>query len=199
MKFLRKNTDSEILAARLTYQKNRGANNAILKDLLLIEQKNFCAYTEKYIQSLDSTEVEHFNSSLKYADDYYNYYAVIRKANEYKIAKDNTYRGAGFFGNLFFQNELELRRRIRYIDGVYEEVDITDTEAKDFIDFLGFNEHPLFEDRKKHINRLKKSFNEAGWDAQRQLEYFRTYPYELSFITALENELCLDLKEFYQQ
>ena len=51
---------------------------------MISEQKNFCAYTEKYLKPLDSPEVEHFNSKIKYQDDYYNYYAVLRAANLYK-------------------------------------------------------------------------------------------------------------------
>lgn len=197
MKFLSKKEDSEIRIEGLTYQENKAENNRRLKELLLLEQKNFCAYTEKYIQGLDATEVEHFNSALKYADDYYNYYAVVRKANEYKIKKDALYRDKSFFQNLFFQNLDTFIRRIGYVDGVYEEKEIDDVEAKNFIDFLGFNEHPLFEDRKKHVSRLKSVFEEAGWDKERQLAYFRAHPEELSFITAIEHELGLDLREFY--
>ena len=81
MKFLSKTKDSNILKRNLKYKKNDTQNNRILKEALLQEQKNFCAYTEKYIQQLDACEVEHFNSSLKYKDDYYNYYAVLRRAN----------------------------------------------------------------------------------------------------------------------
>ncbi len=198
MKLLGKTPNSEIIAEGLTYQENRSRNNKRLLELLLSEQRNFCAYTEKYVQGLDSTEVEHFNSAIKYWDDYYNYYAVLRKANEYKIKKDNTYRNAGFLDNLFFQNNDDFSRRVHYVDGVYEETDAMDIEAKNFIDFLGFNEHPLYQDRKNHVERLKESFENAGWDSQRCLDYFRTYPNELSFITALEHELGLNLVEFYR-
>lgn len=198
MKFLGKNPDSDILANGLTYQENRGVNNKRIHDLLLLEQKNFCAYTEKYVQGLDSTEVEHFNSSKKYADDYYNYYTVLRKANEYKIKKDILYRDASFFRNLFFQNVEEFDRRIQYVEGIYEEIVDNDTEARDFIDFLGFNEHPLFEERKNHIDKLKEIFENTGWDNQRRIEHFRRHPNDLSFITAVEHEFGLNLAEFYQ-
>jgi len=198
MKFLAKNANSEILRDGLTYQENKAVGNKRIHDLLMAEQKNFCAYTEKYVQGLDATEVEHFNSAIKYADDYYNYYAVLRKANEYKIKKDKSHKNATFFQNPFFQNEADFNRRIRYVDGTYEEVDEGDNEARDLIDFLGFNEHPLYEDRRNHIERLRESFDSAGWDNQRRIEYFRTYRSELSFITALEHELGLNLGEFYR-
>lgn len=198
MKFLSKRVDSEVLAQGLIYQENRGVNNKCIHDLLLAEQKSFCAYTEKYVVGLDSTEVEHLNSSKKYADDYYNYYVVLRKANEYKLKKDNHYRGAQFFESLFFQNKEEFDSRIQYVDGVYEEVHLQDFEARDFIDFLGFNEHPLYEDRKKHVKRLKALFEDANWDNEKRLQYLSSNPNELSFITALEIELGLNLAMFYQ-
>ena len=131
MKFLGKKATSQILQEGLTYQKNRAENNNRLKDLLLKEQYNFCAYTEKYIQELDSSEVEHFNSIIKFADDYYNYYAVIRKANQYK--KDEKYKDAVFFHSLFFQDNNAFNRRVKYIDGTYEEIDQNDNEVKNLI------------------------------------------------------------------
>ena len=88
MKFLTKKDDSKILKEGLVYQENRAENNRRIRSLLVEEQHNFCAYTEKYFAELDSVEVEHLDASKKYDDDYYNYYAVIRAANERKIAKD---------------------------------------------------------------------------------------------------------------
>lgn len=48
MKFLKKYKNSLILKNNLIYNRN-AQNNAKIKSLLLVEQKNFCAYTEKYI------------------------------------------------------------------------------------------------------------------------------------------------------
>lgn len=84
MKFFGKNPDSEILRENLTYQENRSENNRRIKEILIQEQHNFCAYTEKYFEPMDSVEVEHFDSSIKYIDNYFNYYAVLRKPNLYK-------------------------------------------------------------------------------------------------------------------
>ena len=194
MKFLSKRSDSPILLQNLTYQENRPANNKDLKEKLLKEQHDFCAYTEKYIEELDSVEVEHFNSVLKYRDDYYNYYAVIRVPNLYK--KDEAYKGAEFFQTLFFQNINQFNIRIRYIDGVYEEINEGDTEAHDLIDFLGFNHPTLDTHRTRHIRRLKNLFQAANSSLEEQLNHFRQNRQELSFITAIEHELELDLTEF---
>lgn len=197
MKFLSKNQDSVILKERLTYKENAAENNRRLNALLLTEQKNFCAYTEKYIESLDSVEVEHFDSTIKYNDDYYNYYAVLRKANEYKIKKDKMYAGAAFFKSLFFQDAANFGQRVVYGDGVYSEKNEEDYEAKALIDFLGFNEAPLYEERLKHIKRLQEVFEAAKWDKERQMSYFRNHQRELSFITAIEQEMDIDMSEFY--
>ena len=195
MKFLIKRDDSEILRQNLQYNRN-AANNAKLKKLLLEEQCNFCAYTEKYIQSLDSTEVEHYDKSLKYKDDYYNYYTVIRQANLYK--KDEKYEGHAILKNKFFQRKGEFETRIVYLkQGFYEVVDPVDKDAEALIDFLGFNHSDLYTDRKRHINRLRTLFNDAGYNNTLILEHFRIYSESLSFITAIEVEFSIDLSEFY--
>jgi len=198
MRFLAKNPDSPILKQNLQYLVNNPANNKNLKMLLLEEQKNFCAYTEKYVDGLDSVEVEHFNAAKKYRDDYYNYYAVLRKANIYK--KDEKYKDAPFFDSLFFQTPDEFSKRIIYVKGdfIYMKIDVNDTEAAGFIDFLGLNQKELTENRKRHIARLKVIFSLAHFNYDKGIEYFRKHKDELKFITAIEVELDIDLSEFYK-
>lgn len=189
MKFLSKRADSQILLQKLIYKKN--TDNSELRKFLLKEQKNFCAYTEKYVEGLDSVEIEHFNSSLKHKDNYYNYYAVVRWANQ--IKKDEKYKNAPFFDTLFFQNEFAARIKFIPTDLVYEEINPDDIEAIDFIDFIGLNENDLFKDRKSHINPLKDFFI-PEFDI---IGYFRKHKQELKFITAIEVEFNIDLSEFY--
>jgi hypothetical protein len=196
MKFLPKNPKSDILKENLTYQQNRAENNRNLLVRLLAEQQNFCAYSEKYIEDLDSVEVEHFDASKKYADDYYNYYAVLRKINAQK--RDEAFRGNSFFKTLFFQNQTELDKRIRYIkeDGVFETINIADTEAQDLIEFLGMNDDKLYRQRKNHLHRLHDIKNDAKYDTAQFQEYLKKHLKELSFITALEHEFNLHLQDF---
>lgn len=193
MKFLSKKESSIILEKALIYKENRAKNNSLLKEELLKEQNKFCAYTEKYIQELDSSEVEHFNSTLKYNDDYFNYYAVIRNANLYK--KEEVYKEANFFNSLFFQNKEEFNSRIKYIKGIYIEIEETDQEAIDLIDFLGFNHSKLYEQRKRHVKRLSKTFEAAKYSTKDYIKYFKEHKEELSFITAIEEEFQIDLSE----
>ena len=200
MKFLEKTDASIILSEGLTYQKNRSENNKRLRELLIAEQMNFCAYTEQYFKNLDSVEVEHFNSTKKYKDDYYNYYAALRKPNQYKkdyAYKEQAEKEDSFFGSLFFQDKEEFTNRVEYIDGVYEEIDLADKEAAEFIDFLDLNNELLFKDRQNHVNRMGNIFKLANYDNESILNYFRKHQEELSFITALEKELAIDLSEFY--
>lgn len=199
MKFLTKDSGSDILASGMTYQKNKAENNRLLREKLLIEQHQFCAYTEKYIEELDSVEVEHFDSSKKYADDYFNYYAVLRWANNQKADEKYQKKGASFFTTLFFHDRVKFEQRVQYdaADMVYEEIDDTDIEAEELIDFLGFNHPNLFEQRRKHINRLKSIFKEAGFTEVQVLDYLQRHPEELSFITAIEAEFGIDLSAHY--
>ncbi len=199
MKFFAKKPDSKILQDGLVYKKNNATNNSKLKELLINEQYNSCAYTEKYFDPLDSIDVEHFDSSIKGKDDYYNYYAVLHKPNLI-FKKDEKYKNSTFFESKFFQNELQLTKRIKYIKGefIFEEVDINDTEARDFIDFLGINNPDLVFVRRNHCNRLKDIFDSIeGSTNQDKLIFFAKHKTEMNFVTALEVELEIDLSSIY--
>jgi hypothetical protein len=195
MKFLSKSADSEILFEGHTYRIN--GDNSILRALLLNEQKNFCAYSEKYIEGLDSVEVEHFNPSLKGDDNYYNYYAALRDCNMHNKKMYSTYRNASFFSSLFFQDKVEFAKRIKYDEGQYMEINEADVEATQLIGFLGFNRTTLYRHRQNHISRLKRTFEDAAYSEEQKIEHFRNHRQDLNFITAIEIELGLDLSEFY--
>ncbi len=189
MKFLSKNNTSEIFVNKLVYRSKK--DNSFLNLKLLNEQKNFCAYTEKYIQGNDSTEVEHFNPSLKENDDYFNYYSVLRSANVRKIEKYKIYKDCPFFQTLFFRSKKQFDSRIIYDDFEYITVNKDDQDAKDFIDFLGFNDDYLYTERILHIDRLKLTISDFS-DEEKRL-YFRKFKGDLSYITAIENFFNLEL------
>ena len=192
MKFLSKSPQSLVLAKNLVYETTNDARNARIKKMLIDEQKGFCAYSEKVFQGLDSAEIEHFNRLLKKADNYYNYYAVVRSVNTHKSKKDRQYKGASFFQSLFFQSKEGFAQRIHFLisDNVYEEIDPNDTEARDFIDYLGLNSEQVVSDRIRHISRLRDlpHSTEDNW-----FNYFRKHRYKLSFVTAIEAAFTLDL------
>lgn len=191
MKFLAKNNDSEIYLENLTY--SSGSDNSELRLRLLNEQKNFCAYTEKYISGIDSAEVEHFDPSKKNNDDYYNYYTTIRWANQRKIGKYNEHQNSTFFTSKFFQNTADFNSRIKYDGFVYEVVHDDDEDAKNLIDYLGFNDDYLLGIRIRHIQRLQETLE--SFSMEEKLKYFRKYKEDLSYVTAIEKELNINLSE----
>jgi hypothetical protein len=196
MKFLKKKSDSEILTKGLVYKKGHTADNQLLRNSLLKEQKGFCAYTEEVLEENTlSEEVEHFNPELK--DNYYNYYTVSRHANQrkMKIDREGNYKGASFFKSLFFHNEQVWSERVAYRRGKYTAINETDEEARRFIDYLGFNDNPLFSKRSNTVARIKLIFERGNYSNEEKLQYFRENPLELNFITALEHELQLDLEQ----
>jgi hypothetical protein len=202
MKFLPKKFDSDILAQHLTYKRGQAENNRRLKEALMAEQNGFCAYTEKFLEPLDSVEVEHFDWTKKYNDDYFNYYAVLREANLYK--QDQQFAGALFFESRFFQEVGELRRRIGYrpkgaIDfGEYYALDDSDTEANALIAFLGFNDPRLSRQRQSAIEYLKSTMIIANWGAHEMVDYLKKHRTLLSFPTAIEAEFGIDLTDIIE-
>lgn len=192
MKFLAKRADSAILEEDLRYDSK---GNSRLKELLLAEQRGFCAYSEKLYHALDSVDIEHFDASKKNTpdDDYYNYYAVVHKKNQRKRRAEKHFKGASFFVSRFFQTPGEFARRIQYVpeDHVYEAIDPRDTEARDLIQYLGFNANPLVQLRRRHVERVTQHIHES---AKRPERYFADFPDELSFITACEAALEVDLE-----
>ncbi|MGG9963768.1 hypothetical protein [Ferruginibacter sp. SUN106] len=198
MKFLTKTDQSQIFIDNLVYRSGNTRANQNLRNLLLKEQCGFCAYTEEYlIESTLCPEVEHFDPSKKNnADNYYNYYVVSRFANQRKMKVDRTkkYNGASFFVNLFFQNITKLYEKIEYKEGVYVEKDGEDKEAKEFIEYMGFNEDVILKKRNNAIRRLKNTI--GNFSQEEKIEYLKLEDKDiLSFPTAIEYEFKIDLSE----
>ncbi len=193
MKFLTKNIQSSILSQGLVYLHNAAANNVLLKEKLFAEQKGFCAYTERFVE-IKECEVEHFNNTLKYKDNYYNYYAVLREANLRKRAKESEIDANAI--SLFFQNADNFNKRIKYNkkNHEYEVTNIDDNEADTLIEFLGFNDFELKSRRSNHLNRLKKNKKDSQYSDSEFIDYLKEFKQDnLSFVTAIEVEFGIDL------
>jgi hypothetical protein len=192
MKTLSKDPNSPILLQGWVY-KEQSKNDLKLKAALIQEQKGFCAYTEAYIKQTDKTHIEHFDPTLKHRDNYYNYYAVIPWANFSKLGKT-------YSGSLFFQDPRELEQRIGYENGSFVALNDEDHESKDLIEFLGFNEPELFDDRRDHILRLREHFEVHCKGSKEKFKaYLARHRHELSFPTAIEAEFNIDLTDIIQQ
>ncbi len=201
MKFLPKDPQSSILKDGLIYKEGQTEKNRTLRERLVNEQKQFCAYTEQRI-TVDSSDVEHFDASKKGNDDYYNYYASTHQANKAKNIKDrqknSRFTNASFFKSLFFQSKTELETRIKYADGRYSPIDPDDSEARDLIEYLSFNDEWLLRTRRRYIAMLRGIFRNAQYDINQQKEFLLDHVEPLQFITAIEHEFGLDLSEAYQ-
>lgn len=181
MKRSEKKTDCEILRKGLIY--NDSGDNSELQKLLKEEQLNFCAYTEVFISSTYSIDIDHFNPYLKStpADNYFNWFLISTKWNRKKGRKWEN------FQPVLHPASPDLEKRIWYEDGFYC-YSPEDIEAKNLVEFLDINNYELHLERKKYIERvtyIKSEFDLA--------DYFRKYPDDLNFRRAVETKFRLSL------
>ncbi len=193
MKFLEKHTDSKIITGNLKYS-NISDRNKIRK-ILLSEQKEFCAYSEEFFKNADGKEIEHFFPKNEYPqkiDEYKNIYLVKEHINKNRPKKLQTPKRTLL--PILEPYSYEIKSRVKYVVGKYKfEENKNDTEAKNFIDFLNLNRPELVMDREKHIERVKKV---REWTSNED-EFIKVLSADklyLSYITVLENELSLNLK-----
>jgi hypothetical protein len=181
MKYLKKFQESPIISNQWIYPKD----SKQIRKKLLSEQRGFCAYSERYIERTDACEVEHFDPRLKNTaqDSYWNWYAVIRWMNSHKTRKISS------FEPILSPYSEDIVQRIKYKDGRFHAVNTNDHEARNLIDFLGWNLPELCTDRTNHIKRLK--FVRKQFDQESFHQYLLAHPVNLSFFTALVDEFGL--------
>ncbi|MEO8165713.1 MAG: hypothetical protein ABI619_09995 [Betaproteobacteria bacterium] len=154
------------------------------------EQHGFCAYSERYIQNTDAADVEHFDPRLKYedGDGYWNWYAVLHWMNNHKPRKIEPYLP------FLEPHSPDVSTRIRYEAGQFLEVDSNDYEARNLINYLGWNRPELAQDRSRHVSRIRELKGFFSNDDE-FLSYLRDDPMSMSFATALKAELGITLEE----
>jgi hypothetical protein len=186
MRFLGKHEQSPVIAQGLAYKVN--GNNARLREALLKEQSGYCAYSEAFFRPIDLGEIDHFDPRLKNKpeDHYKNWYVIYAKHNRKRK------RDIKRFLPMLMPSSAELTQRIKYDDGIFQPVDLNDQEAFNLIDFLGMNDAYLVESRQKHVDRLRGLKADYGSD-EKFVAFLAKHKAELSFITALEHELNLNL------
>lgn len=186
MKFLKKNNDSEVLEEGLNYR--NPSQRIRIREVLLIEQSGFCAYSERYALNTDSIHIDHFDPRFKNTEDdnYNNWYAVFGWMNEHKPKNIEP------FLPILSPSSIELNDRIEYVEGEFKETNTTDIEAKNLIKFLGLNRYELYNDRQNHISRIK-SIRDMCENDEEFLEVISNNLTYLSFLTALEIELEMNL------
>lgn len=185
MLFLKKNSESTILKENLRYE----YDSKRIKDLLMVEQMNFCAYSERYLKPLDAVEVEHFNPNQKNTphDSYFNWYATLRWMNNHKYKKLNSR-----FLPICLPYSENLKQRITYENGVFLATDDKDFEIINLIEFLGLNKPEVYLERSNHVKLIKDLQKLAGNNETFRLMLTAHKEY-LSFGTALLYELSIDI------
>jgi HNH endonuclease len=162
-----KDPASIILAEGLQYIISNSANNKKIAEILLVEQKNYCAYTDEYITRTDAKDIEHFNPTLKGtdADSYDNWFMVKHQWNKEKSDKWEK------FQPILHPTAEDFEERVVYSKGDYIAKWSEDIEANNLVKLLQLDDAILAENRKKYIDRKKKEIALFQQDAA---TYFTT-------------------------
>ncbi|WP_367875113.1 hypothetical protein [Luteolibacter sp. Populi] len=188
MKFLRKRSGDLEAYLELTYENRSQRDQA--RELLVHLQYGFCAYSERYLKPLDSVEVEHFDPRKKNSDgdSIANWHAVLRWMNAHKARKIEPFLPLPELAELEVDRFTYERGEFICAEG--------DIEAINLLEFLGVNRPEVFEERAKHVKRVRRMRELCKTE-----EEFRTFlidvsPDDLSFPTALEAELGIPAFEW---
>jgi hypothetical protein len=181
MRYLRKRESSEVLERGWRYS-SRSQRPQITR-VLLAEQKGFCAYSERYRRETDEVHIEHFDPRKKNTehDDYWNWFVVLAWFNHHKpycIAE---------YEPLACPYDSDLPNRIGYEDGEFIPVSDDDVEARNLIEFLGWNSRELFDERANHIEHLRE-IREILQNEREFVAYLNRNPRQLDFFTAIHAE-----------
>ena len=151
--------DSKILTGNLKYSSGNSLKNKEIATILLKEQKNFCAYTDEYISTMDANDVEHFNPTLKNTpeDGYNNWFCVKHLVNKKKSNK--------WIQPILHPTALDFEERIIYNNGDYFAKSELDDEAKNLISLLQLDDPGLADKRKRYIRRKAADMEAYKHDA----------------------------------
>ena len=195
MKRVFKNPESIIISSKLTY--NSKKNNSILANLLLQEQKGFCAYTEHYIGFEDANDIEHFNPHLKdkIEDNYFNWYKVKHLPNQRKTKN--------WIEPILFPYDIDFEKRVIYSDGEYF-AKLDDAEANNLILLLDLNNPKKVEDRKNYIKRRKQSIEDRKLKTKIEIiNYFQdkidNEMKSISYLRAIQEEFNINIWDMIPQ
>lgn len=142
-----KHPDSKILTEELNYIPANSHNNKKIAEILVEEQKKFCAYTDEFISRTDSGDIEHFNPTFKGTpqDNYNNWFFVKHQWNKEKSNKWVQ------FQPILHPTSQDFEERVIYVKGDYVVSSDSDVAAKNLIDLLQLDNASLADKRKKYI------------------------------------------------
>lgn len=199
MKKIKKDfNNSKIITDALQYNCKKGANNSLLGSILLKEQKNFCAYSEEFIDPIsDANDTEHFNPDLKCSDSdsYSNWFKVKNKVNFRKRLKELEFKKNNIsFNDILQPSDDDFEEKLKYIVGEYRFEESSDIKVKNLIDFLELNIPEKIEQRRDFIVRKRKEISAFGVSAE---YFFKTLIEDdlkqISYLRAIQEEFNIDI------
>ncbi len=187
-----KKADSEILKQELKYIQGNSANNKKIANILSVEQKKFCAYTDECLTRTDAEDIDHFNPTLKGTvnDNYENWFLVKHLWNKEKSAKWEK------FQPVLHPTASDFEDRIIYDNGDYFANSNEDIEAKNLIRLLKLDDAALADERKRYVARKSEEIKAFGDDAK---TFFSTLlnanPCQVSFPRAIKEHFGVNILE----
>ena len=185
-----KDINSKIITDGLKYIPKNSNNNRKIAEVLLKEQKDFCAYTDEYISRTDAKDIEHFDPTLKdtVADNYSNWFVVKHQWN-----KEKSYKWPDF-QPVLHPTARDLEERIIYSDGDYFAKSAADTEASNLVSLLKLDDPGLAAKRKNYIKRKRDDMKAYGQDVA---TFFTTLinddNCQVSYLRAIKEEFGFDM------
>lgn len=182
--------DSKIITGNLKYSSTNSFRNKEIAEILLKEQKSFCACTDEYISIRDANDVEHFNPTLKNTpeDGYDNWFCVKHQVNKTKGSKWAT------FQPVLHPTASDFEERIIHNSGDYFAKSDTDVEAKNLIGLLQLD-NPALADKRKRYSRRKVADMKAS--KQEANEFFSVLlemePCGILYSRAIKEEFGFDI------
>jgi len=192
MRHIQKLTDSEILSRKLTYEKS--GHRSELRRILELEQKGFCAYTDKHFKSEAST-LDHFKPQSLVSqeeDGYHNWFAVSYTVNVVE-------KRAQWKEPILHPTEPTIAERIWYKKEKNEigktvivcEYAPKDEAAENFVEITGLNRNILAKERAAFVSRLRLLKDRFSIDEIKT--YLLQEPLEVDFHRLTEWELGVTL------
>lgn len=187
MKFLEKPKETPAAFNALQYARD----STTILGLLQSQQSGFCAYSEKWLQSLDSVHVEHYDPRLKKTatDGFHNWYAVVGKINGRRVRKK-----LKPFLPLPSPWKADTQRRIIFDSDIFAPLNPGDDKMRRLIAFVRANDPLTVEQRQAHIELVASLLE---WKSHAELrDYMLQHPVLFSFPSALESKLGLPVFEW---
>ena len=155
-----KTDSSKILLENIEY--HPGGDNSKLRELLFVEQKGFCAYTETYLGRTDQKDIDHFNPTKDFIDrnKYHNLFLCKALWNKEKSNKWGDFQPMlnpccdEFEDRVIFNKDLKI----------FETNNDEDIEAKNLVSLLKLDDPDLA--------------NERNTEFKTYYQYNKSFPYE---------------------